>query len=148
VAFELAELLYTRNQMPAAQIDTLMDLWMSSALPHGAEAPFESARDLYKTIDASTAGDVKWESFKLKYEGVKPAEKVPSWMNEDYEVWYRNPRDIVRNILANTSFDGEVNTTPYRTFDANGERQYDHFMSGDWAWRQAVSLTHHLMGRH
>ena len=99
--------------MPAVQIDTLMDLWMSSALPHSAEALFESARDLYKTIDASTARDVKWESFKLKYKGVKPAEKVPSWMNEDYEVWYCNPHDIVCNILANTSFDSEVNTTPY-----------------------------------
>jgi Plavaka transposase len=138
VAFELAEFLYTRNQMPGQQIDTLMDLWMSSMLPHGAEAPFKSAKDMYQTIDASTIGDVKWESFKLKYEGIKPAEKTPLWMDEDYEVWYRNPHKIVKNILANTTFDGEVNTTPYRAYDTSGDRQYGNFMSGDWAWRQAV----------
>jgi hypothetical protein len=142
VAFELAEFLYTRNQMPGRQIDTLMDLWSASMVPHGAEAPFDSARDLYKTIDASTAGDVKWESFQLKYEGIKPAENIPSWMDQDLQVWYRNPHEIVRNILANSSFDGEVNTTPHQTYDANGNRQYGDFMSGDWAWRQAVGSFH------
>lgn len=146
VAFELAEFLYSRNQMPAQQIDTLMHLWNASALPHGAEAPFESAKDLYKTIDSSKLGDVEWESFKLKYEGVKPVDKVPSWMNKEYEVWYRNPHEIVRNILANTSFDGSINPTPYRAYNTSSERQYDNFMSGDWAWRQAVS--NHWLSRH
>jgi len=90
-----------------------MDLWTAASLPYDAEAPFRSAKDMYNTIDASTIGGVKWESFKLKYEGIKPDEKVPLWMNQDYEVWYRNPRDVVRNILANTSFNGEINPTPY-----------------------------------
>lgn len=125
--------------MPAQHINDLMDIWSASMLPHGGEAPFATARDMYETIDTSKVGDVPWESFKLKYEGIKPAEEVPSWMDDEYEVWYRDPREIVHNILANTSFEGSVNSTPYQPFNNDGERQYDNFMSGDWAWRQAVS---------
>ena len=134
--------------MPAGQIDKLMELWMASALLHSSEAPFESAKDLYKTIDASTVGGVKWESFKLKYEGLKPAEKVPSWMDEEYEVWYRNPCDVARNILANSSFEGDIDPTPYQAYDECGERRYDNFMSGNWAWSQSVSKPRCLVGKH
>jgi hypothetical protein len=43
-------------------------------------------------------------------------------------------------MLANPTFVEDFDYTPMRMFDINGSRRYEHFMSGDWAWKQAVSL--------
>lgn len=68
----------------------------------------------------------------------------PSWMVSGFDVWYRNPHDVIKNILANTDFNGEMDAAPFREYNANGQRQYHNFMSGDWAWAQAVSPLHAL----
>ena len=59
-------------------------------------------------------------------------------MGTDFEVWFRNPHDVIKNMLASRDFDGEMDAAPYHDYDAKGNQQYQHFMSGDWAWRQAV----------
>lgn len=108
VAFETAEFLFTRNQMSAGQIDTLLDLWAATLIQYNDSPPFASHRDLYGTIDSTPLGDIAWESFSMSYKGVKPAENVPPWMKATYEVWFRDPRLLIHNILANTDFDGEI----------------------------------------
>ncbi|KIK82056.1 hypothetical protein PAXRUDRAFT_154653 [Paxillus rubicundulus Ve08.2h10] len=65
--FELADFLYTHSQMPAAQIDSLLDIWAASLLGSGGEPLFMDHKDLYKTIDSTTLGDVKWENFSIQY---------------------------------------------------------------------------------
>ncbi|KAH7904947.1 hypothetical protein BJ138DRAFT_1234046 [Hygrophoropsis aurantiaca] len=138
--FELAEFLFTRNQMPAGQINTLMDLIKVLLLQKGdndLEPPFTDHKDLYETIDSTPLGDVAWNTFSVSYQGEKPPEDVPPWMNASYEVCYRDPREILRNMLANPDFDGDIDYAPYRDFDANENREYQNLMSGDWAWKQA-----------
>jgi Plavaka transposase len=142
IHYETAELIYQGIQISAPKINNLLDLWAASLLKLGGEPLFTSHRDLYKTIDEAKSGDVPWKSFNLKYQGPIPDNSVPpSWMTDQFEVWYRDPHEVVKNMLANTDFVGEMDTTPFREYDGNGERRYHDFMSGDWAWQQAVSVT-------
>ena len=57
--FETADLLYTRIQMSAPQINTLMDIWAATLLEYGARPPFDNCHSLYNTIDSIPLGDVK-----------------------------------------------------------------------------------------
>ena len=138
VEFETAEFLYTRNQMSAGDIDTLLELWGASLLQASGTPPFNNHRDLYKTIDNAKIGDVPWKCFNVRYQGAVPAEDPPSWMVKDFDVWYRDPHEVVKDMLGNKDFKGEMDAAPFREYDADGERKYQHFMSGNWAWDQAV----------
>jgi hypothetical protein len=124
--------------MSASNIDTLLDLWAASLFKHHDEPPFADHADLYNTIDAIPHGDVRWETFTTHYSGDKPDGEVPSWMEAEYDVWFRDPRTVVRNMLANPDFNGEMDHAPFREFRDEGKRHFHDFMSGDWAWQQAV----------
>ncbi|KAI0693039.1 hypothetical protein C8T65DRAFT_586080 [Cerioporus squamosus] len=137
VSFELAELLYQKEQMPAKNIDALLNLWTASLLHHREPAPFKNHDDLYDTIDNISVGDVRWQSFKLSYGGEKPNTRVPSWMTDMHTVHFRDPHAIVKQMLANPSFKDEIDWCPVREFGPDGERRLKNFMGGDWAWRQA-----------
>ena len=135
--FELADFLYRRNQMPADDIDMLLDIWASKDLKHDDCPPFADHDDMYETIDAIPHGDVAWECFSTSYQGDKP-EDAPAWMNADYEVWFRDPRTVVNNMLGNQDFRHQFDYSPFREYDGADTRQFENFMSGDWAWQQAV----------
>jgi hypothetical protein len=60
-------------------------------------------------------------------------------MENEYEIWFRDPRLLFKNMLANRDFHGFFDYAPFRQYDNKGNRQYEHLMSGDWAWKQAVS---------
>ncbi|EIW76871.1 hypothetical protein CONPUDRAFT_158023 [Coniophora puteana RWD-64-598 SS2] len=141
VEFETADFLYRRSQAPAGHIDILMDLWGATLRKHGDTPPFADHKDLYKTIDAIKAGDVPWESFSMSYKGAKPAGAVPPWMTQSYDVWFRDPQKVVRNILGNADFRDGIDYSPYREFDDSGHRQFEHMFSGDWAWQQADEIA-------
>lgn len=138
--FELADFLYTRNQMPAKQIDTLLDIWAESLRDAGGRPLFAAHNDLYTTIDSITLGDVKWQSFAVKYTSMPDdGEQVP-WMEDTYDVWFRCPLRTIHNMLANPELKGKMDFRPYREYDAqSGDRRFQDFMSGDWAWDQSVS---------
>lgn len=124
--------------MSGTSIDMLMDLWAASLLKHNDAPPFANHTDLYRTIDSIPLGDVPWQHLSVKYRGERPDDAVPQWMNDEYEVWFRDPRAIVRQMLANPDFNGHIDYAPVQNFDDNGDREYQNFMSGDWAWKQAV----------
>jgi hypothetical protein len=139
----MAEFLFTRNQMPAAQIKTLLDLWSARSFKLGRDegAPFEDAKELYDTIDSIPLGDVAWESFSMKYNGKRPQHSdVPDWMNAKFDVWFRDPRKLVHNLISNPDFDGEFDYAPFHEYDKAGNHRFCDFMSEDWAWKQAVGL--------
>ncbi|KAI0769267.1 hypothetical protein BD413DRAFT_604897 [Trametes elegans] len=142
--FELAEFLYKREQMSARNITTLMSLWAAYALQHGIQPPFADHADLYATIDSIALGDVPWGCLRARYHGPRPETDVPSWMDDAYEVWYRDPRQIALHMLANPDFAGEIDYAPYREFTGSGDRRYTHYMSGNWAWRQANLIAREL----
>lgn len=137
VEFEMADFMYRRNQLPATQIDLLMEFWAAS-LGEGDSPPYSGYNDVYETIDSIPLGDARWESFTVTYTGIRPDINIPPWMEADYEVWYRDPRTIIRNQLANPDFEHEIDYTPKQVFDNESEREYSDLMTGNWSWQQAV----------
>jgi hypothetical protein len=129
--------------MSAPNINTLLDLWAASLLKHGNMPPFVDHKDLYKTIDNIPIGGINWQSFKIQYSGKKPdiPADVPSWMSQQFDVWYRDPCEVARNILANPDYVNNFDYCPFREYSVSKEEHhYQDFMSGDWAWKQAVRV--------
>jgi hypothetical protein len=142
IEFEVADFLYRRNQMSAGDIDHLMKLWSATLEPYGDEAPFAGHRDLYDSIDAlSGGGGTSWESFIINIadETAGSNSNRSSWMDADYQVWYRDPQALIQDLLANRSFADEFDYAPYHEYE-HGQHRFSNFMSGDWAWRKAVSF--------
>jgi Plavaka transposase len=142
--FEFADFIFRTNEMPAMQINTLLDLWAASMLKHGDTPPFANFQDLHNTIDSTPLGDVPWQSFKTRYQDEKPQQNIPLWMDAGFDVWFRDPCAVIQNMLANPDFNGEIDYAPLREFKANGDRRYQNLMSGDWAWEQAVFFSFSL----
>jgi len=129
--------------MSATNIDTLLDLWGATLYQSGGSPPFANHSDLYDTIDSTLLGGVPWENFSIVYQGAQPqgeGVEVPEWMTSSYEVWFRDPHVLIKNILANPDYKDHVDYAPVQEFGSTGRRQYHNFMSGDWAWKQAVRI--------
>ncbi|KAI5999622.1 hypothetical protein EDD15DRAFT_2160596 [Pisolithus albus] len=136
--FELADFLFTHAEMPAKKIDTLLDIWAASLLELGGRPLFTNHADLYSVIDNTRVGSVKWDNFTIRYTGEERGNSPAPWMSDSHDVWYRDPREVIHNILANSGFTSELDYVPYREYEAsNDERRWEDFMSGDWAWEQA-----------
>ena len=153
VGFETADFLYKRCQMSGSNIDILMELWAAySALRDPSSqledmplnlnrSPFSEHKNMYSTIDAIPIGSVAWQSITLSFEGPIP-EIPPSWMKAGHTVWFREPRLLFKKMLENPDFRDFFDYAPYRQYDnTHDQRRYEHFMSGDWAWKQAVVLV-------
>ncbi|KAG2096718.1 uncharacterized protein F5147DRAFT_747545 [Suillus discolor] len=99
---------------------------------HRDTPPFADHKDLHSVIDATELGDVPWQSFSV----------VPPWMDDEFEVWYRDPHAMAHNILANPTYKDEIDYVPFREYDAlDDTRRWKDFMSGDWAWQQADTIS-------
>jgi hypothetical protein len=146
VDFETAEFLFKKDQMSAGRINELLGLWAASNVKLGGSAPFKSAAQMYQTIDNAALGDIPWQSFKLHYERETHPTESPSWMTDEHTIWYRDPHEVVKNLLANPDFVGGMKLAPHRDYDVNGQCQYSDFMSGDWSWGQAVCILLSLIG--
>ena len=80
---------------------------------HDKAPPFRNHKDLYSTIDSIPLGDVTWESFFLRYNGTRPDDEAPRWMDANYDIWFRDPRTLIHNILSNPGFNGGFDFMPY-----------------------------------
>ena len=139
--FELADFLFTHAEMPAKRIDTLLDIWAASLLPLGGEPLFANHTDLYRVIDSTSVGEVKWQSFTYEYTSDGQDDNSAPWKSDSYDIWYRDPREVIHNLLARSDLTSEMDFVPYREYDAaNNQRRWQDFMSGDWAWREAVFI--------
>jgi hypothetical protein len=140
----LADLLFRRAETANTSIDDLLDLWAADVLGSGRTPPFSDHDDLHYVIDSIKEGRSSWNSFQVSYQGEHPADNVPCWMDEKFDVWHRDPQKVVQELLANTEFDGSFDYTPCQEFQ-NGKRCWSSFMSGNWAWKQAVrNLLPHI----
>ncbi|KAG1726637.1 uncharacterized protein EDB91DRAFT_1239630 [Suillus paluster] len=125
VEFETAEFLYMCNQMSAGDINVLLDLWAATLLKHNDKPPFVDCHDLHKTINSTPGG--------VQYTGEKPEHNVPPWMD---------PHEVIQNMLANPDYATEMDYQPYREFSTDSnERQWQDFMSCNWAWNQADIIS-------
>jgi len=137
--FELADFLFPRSQMSAANINELLDLWNATLLGTSGQQVFQDSAEMYKTTDNTLLGDVKWESFCVSYTGERPTDEVPPWMNDTYDIWYRDPKEVVHEMLSWPDFAGDMDYQPFREYMSTTDKQrWEDFMSGDWAWKQAV----------
>ena len=123
--------------MSAGKIDTLLKLM---ATLYDTQPPFTSHQELYMLIDAIKQGDIPWNSFLVAYNGTQPSDRAPRplWMDERYEVWFRDPLQVLKNQVANPDFKDTIDFSPKQVYH-NGMRQYNDLMSGNWAWDQVVS---------
>ncbi|KIM89613.1 hypothetical protein PILCRDRAFT_1950 [Piloderma croceum F 1598] len=127
--------------MSTGDINSLLNIWASTLALHNDDTPFHNHTDLYNTIDSTPIGGVPWESFTMKYDSNIPDGERSAWMDEEFEVWFCNPRDLVHNMLANPDFHGEFDYLPFHEYDANNNHHFHDFMSGNWAWKQADIIT-------
>lgn len=147
--FDWADYHYVEVQSSEDTINRGLDLWMAEQIQvmQSTEGftppPWSSTKDLYKTIDAIEDGDVPFERVFFRYSGVIE-ENAPSWKTATYELCVRDVRAVVQQQMATPQFKEEFQTAPYRQYDRSGHRIYSNFMSGDWAWREAVSTEYSL----
>ncbi|KAL4081233.1 hypothetical protein J3A83DRAFT_4356016 [Scleroderma citrinum] len=76
---------------------------------------------MYQTINNLELGDVKWQSFAIKYTGDQGVDPAP-WMNDSYDVWFQDPHEVICNIYTSTC-------------------HWQDFMSGNWAWYQVDMIA-------
>lgn len=143
--FETADILYRRAEMSAGQIDALMDIWAATLIesnpdnPQRKMPPFAGAKHLYDVIDNTPLAGTKWSKLSVEYSGNQPSSGRLPWMDQSFDVWFRDPLACIHDILANQDFKESFDYVPYRESQVdNDERRYQDFMSGDWAWLHAV----------
>lgn len=137
--FELADFLF-RN-MPKNKTNHLLELLMAMARKNsGGDPPFTTYQELLSKIDAIEVGDVSWQSFQVQYPQDELTHESPAWMRMSFDVHYRDPLEIVKHILDNRELQDQFDYVPYLNHDAHGHRVWKDFMSGNWAWKQAVSI--------
>ena len=83
-------------------------------------------------IDAINEGAIPWRSFNV--ETSLPNEQVT------YTAYYRDPVALIQQMLDNPELDGHFDYVPHVDLDEQGTRVWKDFMSGNWAYKQAVSL--------
>ncbi|KIK20654.1 hypothetical protein PISMIDRAFT_105376 [Pisolithus microcarpus 441] len=92
-------------------------------------------------IDNACIGDVKWQSFTVKYTGDVVADPAP-WMHDEYDIWFRDPNEVVWNMLANPEFANNMDLQLFHEYNMTDSTWWwQDFMSGDWAWCQADIIT-------
>jgi hypothetical protein len=149
--FELADFLFRKDQMAGKKVSELMDIWAAHYQGlTGAQGdsdseldpPFASAQDLYNKIDSTDIGATPWQAFSVQFDAnAEEGAGLPSWKTKLYEVWFRDPLKIAEGHIGNKDFAREMDYSPKRVFSRAGRRQYSDFMSGNWAWDQAVSYV-------
>ncbi|KAF8870453.1 hypothetical protein BD779DRAFT_1614118 [Infundibulicybe gibba] len=137
--FRLADFAFRKTEMSTTNIDELMEIWALSMAKHGDLGPFSSYEHMYSTIDATRLGDAPWKSFTVSFSGETNSES-PTWKTSEYEVLYRDPDTVIHNMLDNPDFDGQFDYAPYIGLDKSGQRRWNDFMSGNFAWRHCNEI--------
>ncbi|KAF7303363.1 C2H2-type domain-containing protein [Mycena indigotica] len=139
VRFELADLLFRKQQSSQKHITELLRIWAIDRQRLGAElGPFRDYQEIYDTIDSTLLGDAPWKC--LVMDPLTDDASAPTWARRSYEVWYRDPATIIKNMLDNPAFDGAFDTAPYIHLDADGKRRWHDFMSANFAYRHSTTI--------
>jgi hypothetical protein len=90
--------------------------------------------------DRTDSCGVYWQAFSVQFDGgITEGSDGPRWKTQSYEAWFRDPLKIAEGQIGNKDFGHEMDYSPKRAFSRAGKRQFSDFMSGNWAWQQAVS---------
>ncbi|KAG1864403.1 hypothetical protein F4604DRAFT_1882097 [Suillus subluteus] len=108
IEFATAEFVFKQSHMSNKATDLLLDLMAAQLLKHNDHPPFADHKDFHKVINATQLGNVTWQCLLVQYTGECPEHDAPPWMDREYEVWYRDPRMMAHNMLANPIYKGEI----------------------------------------
>ncbi|KAF8266366.1 hypothetical protein EI94DRAFT_1492495, partial [Lactarius quietus] len=135
--YEWAHYHYIQLQSLADDIQCGLDLWRATVKRYHAdndgcnEVPWNNAKEMYESID----------SISLSYNGPKPDSTPPWWMQESYELNVRDVLSVFEEQLVSRELDGQFEYMPYEEYDLNGSRIYSNLMSGNWAYREADTIS-------
>ena len=111
--------------------EDLLKLWWAEkssqgtpTLPEDQDPPFVSKKHLYDTIDAIEVGDTPWNSFSVSFNGEIPEGNKTPWKHAQFDVWYRDPRLVLHNQVANVDFSTEIDFAAKEVTDENDTRRY------------------------
>jgi hypothetical protein len=137
--FDWADYQFVELQSSEGKINRGLDLWLAAALERdGADSiPWDTADDMYATIDSIREGSAVWQTVFFQYNGPMPP-NPPQWMLKTYELNTHNTLLVMEQQLATTAFENETDYVPYKLYDAEGNRVYSNLMSGRWAYKEAV----------
>jgi hypothetical protein len=140
LSFDWAQYHYVKLQSSKHEINEGLNLWLAAIIKNksNGDVPWNSAEELYNTIDSIQAGNAPWKAYKFRYTGPKPDGIVPQWMEQEYELNTRDILAVVKQQLATLEFNGKFDYVPYQEFGPDGERMWSNLMSGHWAWKEAV----------
>ena len=144
--FKVMDFLFHCNQMSTGNINLITGLWDTSLVAYNDSPPFKNAKAIYNTINSMPLGNIPWQSFTLNFNGTPPENlgsnnKSPPWMTANYDIWFHDPHLLIQEMIANPEFKGQFDFTPYQEYSMDGQHRFQDFMSGDWAWKQAVSVS-------
>ncbi|KAF8262148.1 hypothetical protein EI94DRAFT_1773268 [Lactarius quietus] len=120
--YEWAHYHYVRLQSSADDIQCGLDLWRAM-VKSCDEVPWKNTKEMYKSIDSISAGGPGWTTYELSYNGPKPTAHPPSGCKMSREL------------------DGQFEYMLYEEYDSNGSRIYSNLMSGNWAYREADTIS-------
>ncbi|KAF7288733.1 C2H2-type domain-containing protein [Mycena indigotica] len=138
VQFRLADFAFRKAQISGSNINELLEIWAMDKLKHDDLAPFANADHLYEVIDTTILGDAPWKC--LTTEPLSTDLNAPEWARQSYEIWYRDPEVVVKNLLDNPDFDGLFDYQAYIELNPENERRWSDFMSANYAWEQSNKI--------
>ncbi|KAH6893862.1 hypothetical protein BKA70DRAFT_1376094 [Coprinopsis sp. MPI-PUGE-AT-0042] len=137
IQFAAADFLYRCEEMSQDNINHLLNLWALSLMRHRATmGPYDNYQHIFDTIDEIEHGDAPWSCLKVTV-NEDMDEDSPTWKQQSYEVWYRDPDVVLKNMLDNPDFDGQFDYCPYIETDGEDKRRWSDFMSGNYAWKHS-----------
>ncbi|THV00701.1 hypothetical protein K435DRAFT_818222 [Dendrothele bispora CBS 962.96] len=139
IGFHTADLLYRKVEMSQGDTDFLLNLWNLSLAKHDDVGPFHNHEAIHETIDSIKQGSAPWRCFVTIPDTGLPAD-APEWKKTEYEVWYRDPETVIKNMLDNPEFAEEFDTKPYIERKVDGTRRWSDVMSGNYAWTTATKI--------
>ena len=66
-------------------------------------------------------------------------------MLAEYDVWFWDLWSLVHNLLSNPDFKSDFDYAPFQEQTGDGLHRFQDFMSGNWAWKQAVGLRYFFL---
>ncbi|KAF9488379.1 hypothetical protein BDN71DRAFT_1485108 [Pleurotus eryngii] len=142
LSFEFADYHFTTLQSSEFQVNQALDLWLAAVVNAGGDpclVPWQTAKQMYGTIDAIKEGPTSWKTVQFHYTGPLLKGTPLKWMQETYKLCFQDPHSILLNQIALPELQDHFDYAPYMQFNAHDDHVWSNLMSGDWAWAEAVS---------
>lgn len=136
--FNFAWYHFVECESSECKVNQGLNLWAASVLQFSGSPIWKSAMDLYNTIDQIQHSDAPWRTYSFHYTGQLPPLPL-QWMTRTYKLCTCDTHQVLHHQFANPDFKDKINYRPYKQFNKAGKHIWSNFMSGDLAWKQAVS---------